>query len=86
MKICLLVALVGLAIGVAQPVFAEQTDTPDPRQRLLWNDLCSGGRCFEEADGDLEFNPSTGSHRHSNAVHNDNSEQQVVFGAVRQTL
>ena len=33
MKICLLVALVGLAIGFSPPGFAQQTDTPDPQLR-----------------------------------------------------
>jgi hypothetical protein len=37
MKTVLVVALVGLAIGLGVPAFAQQTNTPDPqmRQRLV---------------------------------------------------
>jgi hypothetical protein len=33
MKICVVVALVGLAISFALPTFAQQTNTPDPELR-----------------------------------------------------
>jgi uncharacterized protein (TIGR02246 family) len=39
MKIHLVVALVGLAIGFAVPAFAQQTNTPDPQLRLALDDL-----------------------------------------------
>jgi ketosteroid isomerase-like protein len=61
MKICLIVALAGLAISLALPTFAQQTNTPDPqlRQRLLAviekhadamnkNDAAAAAACFTE--------------------------------------
>jgi ketosteroid isomerase-like protein len=35
MKIRFLLAIVGLAIGFAQPTFAQQTETPDPQLRQM---------------------------------------------------
>jgi hypothetical protein len=39
MKVPLIVALVGLAISFALPIFAQQTNTPDPQLRLALDDL-----------------------------------------------
>ena len=39
MKIRLLLALAGLAIGFALPTFAQQTSTPDPQLRQALDDL-----------------------------------------------
>ena len=46
MKIRLLLALVGLAIGFASPTFAQQTSTPDPQLRQA---LLALAKKFEEA-------------------------------------
>ena len=46
MKICLIVALAGLAISLALPTFAQQTNTPDPQLRQVADAL---SRKFDEA-------------------------------------
>ena len=61
MEIHLVIALVGLAITVALPTFAQQTNTPDPelRQKLVdviakhadainKNDAAAAGACFTQ--------------------------------------
>ena len=46
MKRCLLLALVGLAIGFALPTFAQQTKTPDPQLREA---LATRNKKFDDA-------------------------------------
>ena len=69
MKICLLLALVGLAISFALPTFAQQTNTPDTDQQFPSVSSQTKG-LLVNADGsvDVYFGPTASAGEDKNWV------------------